>query len=287
MRALVLSGGGPLAVAWESGVLAGLAQAGVQAGEAEFILGTSAGAILGAQIAAGADPGALAQAVLDEANGVPPPGAMRFDPGAAAQLPGLFAKAHAGQAGRAEVGAHALAAAPEPAEAHVARMALAIGGADWTDKALGCVAVDAENGSIRVLTRDCGAPLAAAVAASACLPGFAAPVGIGGRLYIDGGFASTVNADLAAGYARVLVVVFRPPGPAGERIAARLEPQLAILRGAGADVRCVLPDAGSLEAIGPNTLDLRRRPAIARAGIAQGVAEGRAIHSFWNGRATS
>ena len=54
--ALVLSGGGPLAVAWECGLVAGLARAGLARNSMDFILGTSAGAIVGAQLAAGRNP---------------------------------------------------------------------------------------------------------------------------------------------------------------------------------------------------------------------------------------
>ena len=54
--ALVLAGGGERAVAWELGVLAGLADAGLDLTSAESVIGTSAGALVGAHIAVGADP---------------------------------------------------------------------------------------------------------------------------------------------------------------------------------------------------------------------------------------
>jgi ABC-type sugar transport system substrate-binding protein len=54
-RALVLGGGGPVGIAWECGLLAGLAQAGVDLGTADFILGTSAGSFVGARLAMGAE----------------------------------------------------------------------------------------------------------------------------------------------------------------------------------------------------------------------------------------
>src|SRR5216683_8015654 len=50
-RALVLGGGGPVGEAWESGVIAGLADKGVDLSGADLILGTSAGAIVGARVA--------------------------------------------------------------------------------------------------------------------------------------------------------------------------------------------------------------------------------------------
>src|SRR5438105_4802249 len=48
-RALVLSCGGPVGVAWQSGLLAGFAQGGVDLAVADYVLGTSAGAVVGAR----------------------------------------------------------------------------------------------------------------------------------------------------------------------------------------------------------------------------------------------
>lgn len=60
-RALVLGGGGPLGIAWETGLLAGLAAGGVDLSRADFILGTSAGAFVGAQMAMGRSPAKLVE----------------------------------------------------------------------------------------------------------------------------------------------------------------------------------------------------------------------------------
>ncbi len=65
-RALVLGGGGAVGVAWESGLLAGLAEAGLDLSGADFILGTSAGSVVGSQLAMGRDATALAAPVLKE-----------------------------------------------------------------------------------------------------------------------------------------------------------------------------------------------------------------------------
>jgi len=46
-RALVLGGGGPVGVAWESGLLAGLAEHGADVSDADLFVGTSAGSIVG------------------------------------------------------------------------------------------------------------------------------------------------------------------------------------------------------------------------------------------------
>lgn len=63
-RALALGGGGPVRIAWEPEVAAGLAEAGVEIAEADRIIGASAGAFIGAQLAGGRSPAPLAQAQI-------------------------------------------------------------------------------------------------------------------------------------------------------------------------------------------------------------------------------
>ncbi len=276
---VVLSGGGPLAVAWECGLAAGLAQAGAAFTAVDLILGTSAGAIVGAQLAAGRDPAAMADMIIAESNGVPPPGAMLQYPIAALmKLPDLFALSHSGEAGRREVGSYALAAATSESEvAYVDRMRLSIGTDAWPAQPLGVVAVDVEDGTPRVLRRESGSSVAAAVAASCCLPGLSPPVTISGRRYMDGGLQSTANADLAAGAQSILIVCFHPPGPPGERIRARTGAQVEALKKAGARVCVIYPDEACQAAIGARPMDVTRRPEVARAGLAQGAAATEAI----------
>src|SRR4051812_27979835 len=163
MAALVLSGGGPLAVAWHAGLLAGLERQGVSLSDADFVLGTSAGAIIGAQLCAGVRPSAIADAIVAEARGVRPPGSPPpLDREAAARLPTLFMRAQnpasGAAAARAEVGAYALAAATEDEQTSIGRFA-ALVGEDWPERPLGCVAVDAADGRIEVLTRGSGGSL--------------------------------------------------------------------------------------------------------------------------------
>lgn len=59
-RALVLGPGGHVGTAWMAGLACGLRRDGVDLGEADLIVGTSAGAIVGTLLATGQDPGRLA-----------------------------------------------------------------------------------------------------------------------------------------------------------------------------------------------------------------------------------
>src|SRR5262245_36498855 len=78
-RALIPGGGGPVGIAWETGLAAGLAQEGVRVGEADLIVGTSAGSVVGAQLALGREPEKMLAAqraqfpVPGQSDGAPPP----------------------------------------------------------------------------------------------------------------------------------------------------------------------------------------------------------------------
>ena len=54
-KALVLGGGGVAGIAWEVGVIHGLMREGVDLSDADLIVGTSAGSVVGALVATGAD----------------------------------------------------------------------------------------------------------------------------------------------------------------------------------------------------------------------------------------
>ncbi|MBV9905299.1 MAG: patatin-like phospholipase family protein, partial [Alphaproteobacteria bacterium] len=55
-RALILGGGGPVGIAWEIGLAAGLEEGGVKLAQADRIVGTSAGSFVGAALAGGRTP---------------------------------------------------------------------------------------------------------------------------------------------------------------------------------------------------------------------------------------
>jgi NTE family protein len=64
-KAVVLSGGGSVGIAWETGVVAGLAEAGIDLTSADSFVGTSAGSVVGAQLALGYAPDAMLGAQRD------------------------------------------------------------------------------------------------------------------------------------------------------------------------------------------------------------------------------
>jgi NTE family protein len=92
---------------------------------------------------------------------------------------------------------------------------------EWPDRPMIVVAVDAHTGELAAFDRDSGVDLVDAVTASCALPGLAPTVSINGARYIDGGVRSTDNADLASGYANVVVLSPLADGATHHRNGAR------------------------------------------------------------------
>ncbi|MGY1666584.1 patatin-like phospholipase family protein [Geodermatophilus sp. SYSU D00696] len=277
-RALVLGGGGVAGIAWELGLLSGLAAAGVDVRDADLVVGTSAGSVVGTLLRTGADPEEAYAAQLG-----PVPATERvadFDAGAfAAALARALEGVTGQQEARARVGALALRAQTVPESERLAVIGARIGSPEWPAARLVVTAIDTADGEFLAIDRDTGWPLVDAVAASCAVPGVYPPVTVGGGRFMDGGLRSLTNADLAAGCDRVLVVAPFGGFP-GSPLGPSLEEQLATLRRDG-EAHAVLADDAALAAFGPNPLDPASRAPSARAGRAQGERVAGEVRAFW------
>lgn len=282
-RALVLGGGGIVGIAWETAVLKGMRDAGLDPAAADLIAGTSAGSIVGAQLAAGRSLDELYAVQLAPSDGVIE---ARMQPDLAA-LGAIFFKWSTAPAMTpelcAEIGAMALAAPTVPEDEWIGSIAHALGGTAWPERRLVVTAVDVESGAFATWDRDSGAPLDRAVASSCTVPGLFPPVSINGRRYMDGGVRSGTSADLAAGSDSVIVIA--PIGASAEGIGAiarrQLDAEIEGLRAAGSVVELILPDAAALAAFGPNLMDPAHRAAAAGAGLRQGAEAGERLREIW------
>jgi NTE family protein len=263
-------------------LLSGYFQSGFTLSNADFFLGTSAGAIVGSQLATGQSPIVMAEAILGERRQLSANPSFPREAAALSELPRLFAKAQKGEHERIEVGAYALAAvADDELSRHVALFSAIIGPRDWPNN-LGIVAIDVANGRPRVLAGDCGVTLGTAVAASCSLPGLHPTVPIGERNYMDGGLRSAANADLVGSFDTVLILSFQPGGPIGQRVASRANFQAAELSAVGVNALVISPDAQCLEAIGFGGHDFSRCPEVVRRAIRQGCEMSEVVAKFWN-----
>lgn len=268
-EALVLGGGGVAGVAWTTGLLAGLADAGHDVSGADVIVGTSAGSTVAAQLGSGlgleelyarqVEPALQAAEIMVEVD------LASFGQRIAAVLQNATTALDI----RRAVGSFALdtATVPEPERRAVVESRLP--SYEWPERVLKIVAVDAGSGEPRVLDSTSGVSLVDAVTASCAVPGVWPPVTIDGRRYVDGGVRSNENADYAAGASRILVIA--PMGaaqllPSEKPLAQAVEE----LRAGGAEVAVVEPDEASRAAIGANPLDPSTRTPAAEAGRAQG-----------------
>jgi NTE family protein len=295
----VLGAGGAVGHAFHTGVLAALWDTtGWDARDAEIIVGTSAGSLVGALLRAGlsgadlaaramdtplSPEGARLVGIADAARGDQPPIPSR-PPRAPRRLvpamsaPGAFVRA-AMQPWNARPGALAAAAMPE---GQISTELIATGLRAlfdrWPEQTLWINAVKLESGRRVTFGRDTRVvtDVATAVAASCAIPGFFAPVSIGGVRYVDGGVHSLTNADLVASLDLDLVVVSSPMSMA--RTSVRLAPdqparrlsrialarEVRRIRSQGTPVLTFQPTDTVLDVMGWNAMDASRRADVTR-----------------------
>jgi NTE family protein len=295
---LALGAGGVVGHAYHSGVLAALEDAtGWNPRDAEVIVGTSAGSVVGSLLRAGFAPSDLAaratgEPVSPEAVALAGRAGMGTGPARLPSRPprrgGLTRMASPALLARAALRpfwlnrpgvmlAGALPAGAMPAEL-VAAAFRPLFGSDWPARDLWLTAVRLSDGRRVVFGRE-GAPVAHvadAVAASCAIPSFFEPVTIGGVTYVDGGAHSPSNADLLAGRDLDLVIVSSPMSVAGNRLRPSLDlparrmcrlylgQEVARIRRGGVPVLAFQPTGEDLAAMGLNAMDPSRRAPVTK-----------------------
>ncbi|MFI8520160.1 patatin-like phospholipase family protein [Streptomyces sp. NPDC085481] len=275
--ALVLGAGGLTGAGWEIGVLKGLAETGTDLTDADLVVGSSAGAVVAAQIASGM----FALDELYESQLADPVGELpaRLGPGAILRYAVAVLGSRTPEAYGRKLGRLATAARTVDLATRRAVVAGRLGPAvEWPERRVLLTAVDAESGELTAFDASAGVSLADALTAGCAIPGVWPPVPLAGRTWIDGGVHSTANAHLAAGYERVVVIA---PSAAGNKVILSPARQGAALAAAGARVEVITPDAEARRAFGRNPLDPGRRAPAARAGRAQAATHAEAVAALW------
>ncbi|MGW7452852.1 patatin-like phospholipase family protein [Streptomyces sp. NPDC054787] len=276
--ALVLGGGGLTGVGWECGILYGLAREGVDLTTADLVVGTSAGSVVGAQLTSGLlSVQELYERQLGDARGE---AVARIGAGVIARYALAMARSRSATDYRQRVGALALAAATGEESQRREVLAARLVSHAWPQRRFVVTAVDALSGDLKAFDGESGGGLVDAVSASCAVPGVWPPVTVDGRRFIDGGVRSATNADLAAGYARVVIIA---PVSLGSGLVPAPAAQAARLREAGSKVLLITPSAAARKAIGRNVLDPARRDPAARAGLAQAAAHASEARAVWAG----
>lgn len=294
---LVLGGGGVLGGAWLTGALHALARdTGWDPGTATYVVGTSAGSVIGALVAARIPPWFMvAHSAGETFEGLAGPDGRPV--------------AEADRSGGGSFGLHRGLPLPVPGSLRLGVSALrnplrhtplqlvagwlptgifstdsikdtisrAVPGR-WVDHPnYWAVACDYASGK-RIVFGRFGAPpaeLPDAVAASCAIPGFFRPVRIGGRRYVDGGVCSASNLDVLAGLGLDLVICLNPlssldeSAPAGPIARAarrangsRLGHEAKKVRRFGTEVALIQPGAEDHDAMGTNLMSPARRQQV-------------------------
>jgi NTE family protein len=266
---LVLGGGGVAGIAWMTGVLAGLADVGQDVADADLLIGTSAGSTVAAQLGSGVALQGLVDRQINAALQSKEIAVQLNLEKFTLELGRVLSGAVSADALRSRIGTFALSADTVPESERMAVIESRLPVHDWPARRIQVVAVNAETGEPRVFDRHSGVGLVAAVAASCAVPGIWPPVSIDGHRYVDGGVRSSDNADLATGFARVVVLApmgFNSPLPSARPLTAAVDQ----LRRDGSRVAVLIPDPASVAAMGTNPLDPATRVPATHAGRAQG-----------------
>ena len=252
---LVLGGGGALGWVYHAGVLAALADRGMDLPAVELIVGTSAGAAVAASARAGSSPGEIVATMS-----VPPSPEQRdrmlSEVRSAPKSLRPLSPALARQAVRARSNPVMALAGILPRGWFPTAFAEQFPGipdlGQWPD-GLWIPAVRALDGHLEVFGRDRhDVSVSEAVQASSAVPGMFQPKRLGGIDYIDGGVVSPTHADLLVGTEVEHVLVSSPMTRPSRRYLARharrqLATERLLLEQAGKKVLIVQPSERLME----------------------------------------
>jgi NTE family protein len=278
-RALVLAGGGLAGIAWETGILRGIADESPDTAKAlldlDVLVGTSAGSTVAAQLGSG-----HGLDVLFDRQTTPSSTELNPDVGVD-EITELFVTAmltpNTTTAEKLQkIGAVALSTQTVSEAVRRDVIAQRLPSHDWPDRVLRISAIDTANGELVMFDRNSGVGLVDAVAASCAVPAVWPPVTIGERRYMDGGVGSSVNMALANDCAVAVVLVpsgRSTPSPFGGGAVEEVE-------AFGGSAFGVFADDESIAAFGPNPLDPACRKPSALAGREQGRRIAAAVTDF-------
>jgi NTE family protein len=256
-------------VGWQAGLLSVFADGGVAVGDADLVVGTSAGSIVGAQLTTG---------------------------GVLADLPSQFGRTAPWRTAGDDTSLDLteLLATRDPADATPEEEWVAhfdsFEGAAWPEQ-FRCTAFSLDTGAFAAWDASSGVDLPRAVASSCTVPGLVAPVTIHGGAWIDGGARDALNADLAIGHDVVIAVscmALDPSADAVPELLASLVPgtrqRIDDLRASGSAVAVLEPSAefGALSGWGRYLMDVDRSIDAFEAGVRQGRAELGRVRAMWS-----
>ena len=276
-HAIVLGGGGSLAIGWELGYLLTLSNQGIDVRHADLMIGTSGGA----QAATGLTSDKSFDVIYDEqiapkSNETPP---VKDMSGIFERYAQIQEHSKSPKEWIENYSVYALEDHKFNESVHITRLEHRIKGIEWPSNLM-ITAINARKAERVALTSDSQVNLHRAMASSGSLPGVWPATTIEGDKHFDGGCHSMENADLAKGAKKVLILIENYNFNYLE-----LEDAIKELEESGAKVKLITPSKAvfdKLNELGGNTVDPSIRPDIFKAGEAQALEDVEKIRSFWN-----
>ena len=271
-----------MGVGWQTGLLTGLREAGVDLAGADAIAGTSAGALVGALLASGREVTDALTSLAALGQSIDPASLAAGDEAFLSAIREASLETDPRQALRA-IGRAALEAST-PAEDVYLGLFGTLDGMAWP-AGFRCTAIDTGTGDLVVWDQGSGVPLLHAVASSCAVPMLFPAVTIKGRRYMDGGLLSHVNVTAAPPTDVLVVLSCHPLGSKGAggggALAASVatDAELAPLRETRRLV-AVEPDFTRTEAP-VNQMDPNFAIQAFQAGKRQAEREAAAIQAAW------
>ena len=277
-HAIVLGGGGSLAIGWELGYLLTLSNQCIDVRHADLMIGTSGGA----QAATGLTSDKSFDVIYDEqiapkSNETPP---VKDMSGIFERYAQIQEHSKSPKEWIENYSVYALEDHKFNESVHITRLEHRIKGIEWPSNLM-ITAINARKAERVALTSDSQVNLHRAMASSGSLPGVWPATTIEGDKHFDGGCHSMENADLAKGAKKVLILATNLP----ISTPYKLEDAIKELEESGAKVKLITPSKAvfdKLNELGGNTVDPSIRPDIFKAGEAQALEDVEKIRSFWN-----
>lgn len=267
---LFLGGGGPVGIAWEHGVLAGLADSiSFDSTKCTVIVGTSAGASVGADMALGKDPRNALALDATPRKKLPPPD---FTKGAFAEAIALTFSPEASKvATMVRVGEIARKADTVLTETElIGKYEETVGTAIWPDVDLRLTATACSSGEPKYWSAADGIPLYKAVASSCAIPGYFPTISHDGEHYMDGVRPPQYHTHIAENLNLDAAIFIGPKIAFPPSVSEMLIEDMKALESTGVEVLTIL-GSERLDALGPNLMDLSLRPSAFESGHADGV----------------
>ncbi|MCH4337305.1 patatin-like phospholipase family protein [Staphylococcus haemolyticus] len=277
-HAIVLGGGGSLAIGWELGYLLTLSSQGIDVRHADLMIGTSGGAQAATVLTSNKSFDVIYdEQIAPKSNETPP---VKDMSGIFERYAQIQEHSKSPKEWIENYSVYALEDHKFNESVHITRLEHRIKGIEWPSNLM-ITAINARKAERVVLTSDSQVNLHRAMASSGSLPGVWPATTIEGDKHFDGGCHSMENADLAKGAKKVLILATNLP----ISTPYKLEDAIKELEESGAKVKLITPSKAvfdKLNELGGNTVDPSIRPDIFKAGEAQALEDVEKIRSFWN-----